>query len=312
MRASQRASRVRTAKAGSPSSAGAAALNAPDLDAAERFLAASARVLEWRRFERLFRGGSATPVRDAVAAYRNPDGGFGHALEPDGREPGSQPVAVALALRTLHESDAWDTELVAGACDWLESTAPADGGATFVAPTIEGWPHGPWWIPEDGLPASVLATGLIAGTLHARGVDHGWLDRAIELLWSLLEQPGALGPYDTRGALHFLQHAPERARAAEALERLRPLIEDHVELDPDAPGETHGPLDFAPLPESLARRLFDEATIDRHLDHLAAGQREDGGWTFDWLAWSPLAELEWRGYVTVEALVVLRANGRLQ
>ena len=286
-------------------------MDRPDLDAAERFLAGNARVLDWRRFERLFRGGEATPVRDAVAAYRNRDGGFGFALEPDGRAPGSQPVAVAMALRTLHEADAWDEELVAGACDWLERTAPAEGGATFVAPSIAGWPHGPWWIPEDGLPASLLATGLIAGTLHARAVEHGWLERATELLWSLLEHPGERGPYETRGALHFLQHVPDRARADTALEPLRPRIEALVELDPDAPGETHGPLDFAPLPGSLARRLFDEATLDRHLDHLAAAQREDGGWTFDWQAWSPLAELEWRGSVTVDALVVLRANGRL-
>jgi hypothetical protein len=285
---------------------------ARDLDAAERFLAANGRVLDWRRFERLFRGGSATPVRDAVAAYRNPDGGFGHALEPDGRAPGSQPVAVALALQALHEADAWDTELVLGACDWLEQTAPAEGGATFVEPTIEGWPHGPWWLPEEGLPASVLATGLIAGPLHVRGFDHPWLERATQLQWSLLEQPDAFGPYDTRGALRFLQHIPDRARADAAFERLAPVIENHVELDPDAPGENHGPLAFAPLPDSMARRLFDEATIDRHLDHLAAGQREDGGWTFDWMAWSPLAELEWRGSETVDALVVLRANGRLR
>ena len=44
--------------------------------------------------------GRPQPVRDAVAAYRNPDGGFGQALEPDGRCPGSQPPAVALALRS--------------------------------------------------------------------------------------------------------------------------------------------------------------------------------------------------------------------
>jgi hypothetical protein len=287
-------------------------MNTPDLDTAEQFLAANGRVLEWRRFERLFRGGEPTPVRDAVAAYSNADGGFGHALEPDGRTPGSQPVAVALALQALDEADAWDTDLVAGACDWLERTAPAGGGATFVAPSIEGWPHGPWWVPQDGLPASVLATGLIAGTLHARRVGHPWLEQANEIMWSLIEDPGGFGPYDTRGALRFLQFVPDRTRAEDALERLAPLIEAHVELDPDAPGETHGPLDFAPLPDSPARRLFDDATIERHLDKLAADQREDGGWTFDWLAWSPLAELEWRGYVTVEALVVLRANGRLE
>src|SRR4051812_35559856 len=82
--------------------------------AAEAFLAAHARVLDRRRFERLFAGGDAAPVRDAVAAYRNPDGGFGQGLEPDGRGPGSQPAAAQLALRILHEADAWDDDLVAG------------------------------------------------------------------------------------------------------------------------------------------------------------------------------------------------------
>jgi hypothetical protein len=286
-------------------------MDKPDLDAAEQFLAGHARVVEWRRFERLFRAGDAGPVRDAVAAYRTADGGFGFAFEPDGREPGSQPSAVSLAFRILDEADAWDEELVTGACDWLERTAPAEGGTTFVAPTIEGWPHGPWWQATEGLPASILSTGFVAGTLHGRAFEHPWLDRATDLMWSMLERPSDLGPYDTRGALHFLHHISDRARAQDALDRLRPFVEGHVELDPDAPGEKHGPLEFAPLPDSPARAFFDDATIDRNLDHLAAAQQDDGGWTFDWLAWSPVAAHEWRGFKTVEALVLLRANGRL-
>jgi hypothetical protein len=284
----------------------------PDLEAAERFLAGSGRVLDRRCFERLFRGGDANAVRDAVAAYRNEDGGFGHALEPDGRTPASQPAAVETALRTLHESDAWDEGIAASACDWLERTAPAEGGAAFVLPSIAGWPHAPWWEPQDGLPASLVATGLIAGTLHARGVDHSWLDRATELLWSRIDALADVGPYDMRGVLAFLQQVPDRSRAEAAFDRVGTLLLERglVALDPEAPGEVHGPLDYAPMPDSLARRLFDEETIAAHLDHLAGGQHEDGGWTFNWHAWSPLAELEWRAAVTVHALRVLRANGR--
>jgi hypothetical protein len=285
----------------------------PDLDAAERFLAASGRVLDRRRFERLFAGADPRPVRDAIAAYRNDDGGFGHALEPDGRTPKSQPAAVMQALHTLDEADAWDAELVAGACDWLERTAPAEGGATFVAPSISGWPHAPWWEPVDGLPASLLTTGQIAGTLHARAVDHPWLTRATALMWTRIAELDDTGPYAMRGVLGFLQYVPDRGRAEAAFEPVGRLLLDQglVELDPEAPGEVHGPLDYAPLPDSLARRLFDEQTIAAHLDHLARAQLDDGGWAFNWQAWSPLAELEWRGSITVDALVVLRANGRL-
>ena len=284
----------------------------PDIDAAIRFLAGNARLLDRRRFERLFADGDAGPVRAAVAAYRNDNGGFGHALEPDGRTPGSQPAAVQLGLRTLHEADAWDDELVRGALDWLERTAPAEGGAVFVAPGIEAWPHAPWWAPVDGLPPSLITTGPIAGTLHARAVEHPWLSRATELLWRRIDDPGDLGSYDVRGVFAFLQYVPDRDRATAAVEEMGKLLFERglVELDPDAAGEVHGPLDFAPLPDSIARRLFDQPTIEAHLDHLAGRQLEDGGWTFNWPAWSPLAEMDWRGSLTVDALSILAANGR--
>jgi hypothetical protein len=287
-------------------------MTTPDITAATRFLAGNARVLDRRRFERLFAGGDSEPVRAAVAAYRNDDGGFGHALEPDGRTPGSQPAAVQLALRTLHEADAWDDGLVGGALDWLERTAPAEGGTVFVAPGIETWPHAPWWAPVDGLPPSLITTGPIAGALHAHAVGHPWLERATEMIWRRIDEPGELGSYDVRGVFAFLQHVPDRDRAEAAVETVGTLLfeRDLVEVDPDAPGEVHGPLDFAPLPDSIARRLFDRSTIEAHLDRLASGQLDDGGWTFNWPAWSTAAELDWRGSLTVDALGVLAANGR--
>jgi hypothetical protein len=287
-------------------------MNAPDFDAAAAFIAANARVLDQRRFERLFQGGDATPVRDAVAAYRNDDGGFGHALEPDLRDPASQPAATEMALRMMDETGSWDDELVRGACDWLESVAPAEGGAAAVNPSVTGWPRAPWWVPENGHPASLIQTGMIAGTLHARGVSHPWLDRATETMWTRLAGVTSPGAYDMFGVLRFLQHVPDRSRARQVFGRIGPLILDRglVALDPEAPGEVHSPLDFAPEPDSLARELFDEATIKAHLDHLAQAQRDDGGWTFNWPAWSPAAEREWRGFLTVDALRILRANHR--
>jgi len=286
-------------------------MSKPDMDAAAQYLAANARVLERRRFERLFAGGGPGPVRDAVAAYRNADGGFGHALEPDSRCPGSQPLAIAFALGVLDETDAWDTGLAEGACEWLGAHAPPGGGAAFADPSIDGWPHAPWMVPGDGAP-SLITTGLIAGTLHARGLQHPWLDGATELLWSRMDSLAGAGPYDVRAVLRFLDSVPDRGRAHAAAARLGPVIFGHglVALEPGAAGEVHTPLDFAPLPGSPARTLFDEAVIAAHLDHLAADQLADGGWMFNWQAWSPAAEREWRGAVTVDALQLLRANGR--
>jgi len=292
-------------------------MTAPDIEAAEQFLAANARVLERRSFERLIRGTDAGPVRDAVAAYRNPDGGFGHALEPDGRCPGSQPLAIDFALRALLESGTWDTALADGACGWLAAHAPAGGGAVFVDASVGGWPHAPWWVPEEGDPASLITTGLLAGTLHAAaaqagGPAHPWLAQATELLWARIDALDSAGPYDMRALLWFLDHVPDAGRARAALEKIGPMIFDRqmVALDPATPGEVHFPLDFAPLPGSLSRTLFDQEVIDAGLDHLAASQRDDGGWTFNWMAWSPAAEREWRGHMTVAAVRTLRAHGR--
>ena len=285
----------------------------PDFNAAAAFVAANARVLDRRRFQRLFEDGPTAPVRDAVAAYRNDDGGFGHALEPDCRAPGSQPAAAEMALRVLDEADAWDEGLVRGACDWLTAVSPAEGGAAFVEPTLAGWPHAPWWVPEEGHPASLIATGMIAGTLHARGVSHPWLDGATEVMWNRIGTLTETSGYEMFGVLRFLQHVPDRDRAREAFVRVGPLLIERnlVALDPEASGEVHGVLDFAPEPDSLARSLFDDVTVKAHLDHLAQAQRDDGGWTFSWPAWSSAAELDWRGFLTVDALRVLRANARL-
>jgi hypothetical protein len=285
----------------------------PDLTAARRFLLSTGRVLDQRRFEQLRHGGEAAPIRDAIAAYRNADGGFGHALEPDCRCPDSQPAAVEMALRILDEADAWDPGLVAGACDWLERNAAADGGATFVEASLGDWPHAPWWVPQDDRPTSLIQTGMIAGTLHARGVSHPWLDRATDAMWPGIASLSAPGPYDMLGVFAFLDSVPDRVAAQQAFEKAGPLLLDCklVELDPDAAGEAHGPLDFAPRPQSIARQLFDTATIDAHLDHLARAQQEDGGWTFNWPAWSPAATADWRGFLTVDAVSVLMANGRI-
>ena len=174
---------------------------------------------------------------DAVAAYRNPDGGFGHALEPDGRCPGSQALAIDFALRVLLEA-------ARGTPPW--PTVPAAGSPRTPRPgaawcswdrSVEDWPHAPWWVPEEGGPASPICTGLLAGTLHAAaavkgdgevggGPAHPWLSQATELLWSRIDALADVGPYDMRALFWFLDHVPDRDRACAAMEKIGPMIFD--------------------------------------------------------------------------------------
>ena len=72
-----------------------------DNSAAENFVWSAARLVDRHRYALLFAEGPAQPVIDALRGYRNPDGGFGHGLEPDLRSPGSQPAPTLYALEIL-------------------------------------------------------------------------------------------------------------------------------------------------------------------------------------------------------------------
>jgi hypothetical protein len=72
-----------------------------------------------------------------------------------------------------------------------------------------------------------------------------------------------------------------------------------------AEGETMRALDFAPSPGGPARSLFTPDVIENELEILASEQQDDGGWRVDFQNYSPAAELEWRGYMTVRAIELL-------
>jgi hypothetical protein len=107
--------------------------------------------------------------------------------------------------------------------------------------------------------------------------------------------------------------APTRPEAAELVETLRPHVPavGRLHVAGGADDEFMRPLDFAPLPGGPVRSLFAPGLVDAELERLAAGQQPDGGWAVDFGSFSPAAGLEWRGHRTVQALLLLRANGVL-
>ncbi|MGI8941025.1 MAG: hypothetical protein ACR2H7_03890 [Actinomycetota bacterium] len=57
--------------------------------------------------------------------------------------------------------------------------------------------------------------------------------------------------------------------------------------------------------------MFDDDIVHRHLDHLVEAQKDDGGWMFNWQTWNEATTQQWRAILTIEALLTLRAYGRL-
>src|SRR4051812_20023188 len=115
-----------------------------DIQSAERFVLSNARLLDRHRLAVLLHGAPVAPVLAALRAYRNSDGGFGHALEPDVRAPESEPASVLHALDVLAEVGALGDPMVADAAAWVAAIADPDGGVPFVLPTAAAYPHAPW------------------------------------------------------------------------------------------------------------------------------------------------------------------------
>jgi hypothetical protein len=282
------------------------------IERAERYIWETARVLEQRRFEHLFKGGAAQPVRDAVFSYRTDDGGFGYALEPDGRGPVSQPPHVYMALQILEEAGGLGEDLAREVADHLQGIATADGGVPLALPSLEAYPHAPWWgIAPHG---SLIATARCLAPLLRAGIEHPWIARASGFCWTTVDALGDTTPYDVEAALVFLDAAPDRERAEAAAERLGRMVREQGLVGGEfggQPGEVHSVVDFAPHPDGLARRWFADAELRSGLDALAAEQRDDGGWPVKWIDGpTPATAGEW-GEVTLNALLTLRAYGRI-
>ncbi|RBY75940.1 hypothetical protein DQ239_15635 [Blastococcus sp. TF02-09] len=294
-----------------------------DLAAAAGFLAGHGRVLDRRRFDLLTGSGSAEAVVAAVDGYRNPDGGYGWGLEPDLRSGTSQPGGALHALEAFADLAPATTPRAAQVCGWLASVALPDGGLPFALPVPDPVACAPFWAQADPATSSLQITAVVAATAYrVPGLDPAvtpWLARATAYCCDAIR---ALEPsvhaMELAFAVQFLDAAGRvggavAGEARELLDRMRPLIpaDGLLHVAGGADDEFMRPLDFTPFPGGPARELFAPAVVQGELDRLAAGQQADGGWTVDFDSYSPAAALEWRGHRTVNALVLLRANGRL-
>jgi hypothetical protein len=291
------------------------------LAAARSFMAGHARVLDRRRFELLFEGGDADPVLAALAAYRNPDGGYGHGLEPDLRAPESQPAAALHAFEVFADIAPVPTREAVELCDWLDTVALPDGGLPFALPIEDATGCAPFWADADPQAFSLQITSIVAA--HANRVAahdpavaaHPWLARATSRCLAAIDAlETAPAAYELAFAVRLLDAAHDRDGAAPGLlARLGEYVPDdgRLRVVGGRPDETLWPLDLAPEPGRPARTILDEAVVKADLERVAGEQEEDGGWSVDFQSFSPAAALEWRGYATVRALTILRDNAMI-
>ena len=280
--------------------------------AARTFLRRDGRLLERRLFATLFEGAPATGVVRALDGFRNDDGGFGHGLEPDVRAPDSMAIHVEAAFQAMVAAGAADPGVVTAALDWLASVAAPGGPVALVTPAVADHPRAVHmdgaWMAEPGLNPTAGLVGL-ACALGAG--DHPWVGRATAWCWQALEAGWPAEGHALLETAVFLEHVPDRERAAALAPGLVAALPaaSYVRLDAHDPAYGVTPLDLAPAPTSLLTPHLGHDLLTAHLHRLARDQRDDGGWAITWEPPGPGAVLEWRSRRTVEALRTWAAWG---
>jgi hypothetical protein len=294
---------------------------------ARELVLTQARPLERTLFLHLFEGGEPEPVLDALAAFQNPDGGFGRALEPDLRLPASSALATITGLDVLRELDAPVTApMVRSAIGYLvASFDPALPGWRSVPPAVEGFPHANHWSFELHAPGGPWDHFLIPGARILSHLHH-WREQAPAKLLdgftsALVAHVEALEGDVGGDSLYYCASlvetprfpAPEKERIRKQVLELGPRM---VSRDPAAWSTyVSKPLKLAPFPSSPLAAVL-EREIAQNLDWEIEQQSPDGSWQPNW-SWRgeypetwEIARREWNGHLTLRMLQILRAWGR--
>lgn len=302
-------------------------LSADSQATARAFVFEQGRPLEQALYAFHFEEGSADAVVDALAAFQNSDGGFGHGLEPDLQLADSSAIVTTVGLQHLRDLKAGaDNALVQRVIAYLLTTYdPSLQTWQIIPANVDDAPHAPWWAYDDEL--SQRWHGFLA---NPRAEIVGYLVEYAELVPpELLAELGEAvvvhldaNPHlDMHDLLCYIRLMETEALPAALREHLLPklaaAVDTAVARDATAWAE-YGlqPLTVVSSPESPFAGLLADA-LPANLDYLVQQQGDDGAWAPNWSwfglydeAW-PAAEQAWKGVLTVKALRQLHAFGRL-
>lgn len=304
-------------------------LSRPAFERAARFMREEARPLERALFAYHFEKGSRTNVLAALVPFQNPDGGFGHGLEPDIRAPSSSVIATVTALDILRRIRAdEDTPGLPAALAYLVGAYDvASERWPIVPPEVEDAPHAPWWSYADSQEsfrgfwanprASVIAYLLQFRRLAPSPFNEGARQALVD---DLMRYSQRMEMHDLLAFVDLLEtEGLPREQYESILDKLRRALPHSVALEPQEwDGYGLQPLQVVYYPGSPLAGVIDQTIIDANLDYRIDGQQGDGSWVPNWSwdfidasAWAA-AEREWRGILTLRALRTLRAYGRIE
>ena len=271
------------------------------INKARVFLQKNGRDIDQARFDYHFGELPLDSLLKVLGRYQNPDGGF-KGLECDINAPQSNPFAVEIALRIcLWANTPAESPLLVKTAVYLENTQDPDGGWRFV-PEIYQHKLAPWfqgWEWPNLNPTCPLTGLLLELKLGSRAVIN-----RVQQLFELLEKPDdvtkgdfySVRPY----AIYFISETGNPRQGFYRSEMINWFIQQHELNTMD---NTHF-FEYILSPRTYAGEGIPVDILNTRLDLLLAEQANDGGWP------SPY-DAQWRPWITVNNLLVLREFGRI-
>ncbi|WP_350287376.1 hypothetical protein [uncultured Croceitalea sp.] len=295
-------------------------LSKNDFLKARDFILTNARMIERRLFEFHFANGGASGVFHAVYAYRNPDGGFGHGMEPDTASPESQPLFSIMALETLDEVGYLTKKIILNDfMPYFESITTEKGGIPWMFRPKSDYPCERHFKTVKEW-AALSTTAPLLGILEKYEVDVPWMKKAEDFVWSEFERiqdKHAFCYLCVPRWLMFLEHTKSSSKAEKMIGNLKIWIANNNIICEDKTDEGWGlygkphSLNYATSPDGMLRSIFTEETLELDLVELVNKQKEDGRWD-TWYGISEGTKLEWAGIQTLSVLKTLKNYDRIE
>ena len=296
-------------------------------EASRQFIETTARPLEIARFRHAFDGASVILVFDTLKSYQNPDGGFGHALEPDLRANESSVLCTSIAFQVLTSIHATpDQALVTAGIAYLLETLDREKCHWRIIPgEAEHSPHAPWW-NQAGREKEFDSFSLNP-TAEILGYLYDYLGEAQSDILSLVSKQvishlSGLEKIEMHDLLCCFRLQQTKTLPEEIdrpiHQKLNQLIDVTISYDP-AQWKEYGlrPLQVVDDPSSPFMHGREES-VAANLEYEISSQNEDGSWTPTW-SWGDaypkdwiLAYRDWSGVLTLEKLLLLERYHRIE
>lgn len=283
---------------------------------AENFILKHARPLDYELYRYQRGQGSQGTILNGLAAYQNPDGGFGGPLEPDNFCPYSLPLTSWKAITYLRKISCFDSNmpLVKDLTSYLQASRRADGFWNTTDTRTQDYPHAPWWQdqgeekrvwgfnPTAEISAYLLRLGVESETAFMEGLLKRYLESQ-EV--SMHELVNLLACHSDLKALNWEPLDRIEAKLNEDLERLVSKTWEDWQgygLRLSMFSEVIDPIFLSPY----------QNLIKAEQAYLAETQTEDGSWELNW-DWSgsypdfwPIARRWWQAILAIQYLQFLR------